>query len=57
MKIELTWNAGKTATGRRRFNNVLVGASWSHHPSWPTRTTHLYLGLWVISVRTNVRGH
>jgi hypothetical protein len=54
VSIEITWNAGRSATGRK-ITNVLFGASWSHHPGWPQRTTHLYLGLWVLTLRTKTK--
>lgn len=39
---------------RRNRHCLLFGTSWSHHPSWPQRTTHLYLGLWVLTYRTKM---
>jgi hypothetical protein len=37
-----------------RYNHdcFLLGVSWSHHPSFGPRSTHIYLGLWVLTVRT-----
>jgi hypothetical protein len=40
-----------------RFNRnspkcFLLGASWSHHPSWPRRLTHIYLGPFVLTITT-----
>jgi len=32
----------------------LLGASWSHYPSWPERTTHIYLGPFLLTVKKKV---
>lgn len=29
----------------------LLGLSWVHHPTWNDRTTHVYLGWWVLTLR------
>ncbi|UAW09413.1 hypothetical protein SEA_KLEVEY_57 [Arthrobacter phage Klevey] len=47
--LSLNWNAGRRG-GSPIVDNVLFGASWSHHGSFPTRTIHLYLGLWTLSL-------
>lgn len=41
-----------------RYNRscFLLGLSWSHHPSFPARLTHIYLGFWVLTIRTKSRG-
>lgn len=37
----------------RNRSSFLLGASWSHHPSFVgPRLTHFYLGFWVLTVRT-----
>jgi 3-phenylpropionate/cinnamic acid dioxygenase small subunit len=54
-KVSVNWNAGRSAL-RRKVTNVLVGASWSHSPDWPTRTTHVYLGLWTLTIATPSKG-
>ncbi|WBF79023.1 hypothetical protein SEA_BOLT007_55 [Arthrobacter phage Bolt007] len=48
-RLSASWNAGYSG-GRPALTNVLVGASWSHNPEWPTRTIHLYLGVVVLSL-------
>lgn len=42
----------KVEFSRNSKKSFLVGASWSHYSEWPFRTTHFYLGLWVLTVRT-----
>lgn len=51
-KIAICWNAGRTEWGKRGFDNFLVGASWSHWGTWPERQTHIYLGLWTLTITT-----
>lgn len=51
MKASISWNAGQSGAGRA-VKNMLFGASWSHYGGWPERTTHVYLGLWVLTIRT-----
>ena len=40
-------------TKRVRFSRnrscFLLGASWSHHHTFPNRVTHIYLGWWVLT--------
>jgi hypothetical protein len=52
MKAAIHWNAGRTTKGGLGFDNFLIGASWSHWGKWPTRTTHIYLGLWTLTFVT-----
>lgn len=56
MKVSVGWNAGCTAMGRRAVDNILFGASWSHWGKWPERSTHIYLGLWVLTIKTPSKG-
>lgn len=51
-RIEVKWNAGRTEWGKRGLDNLLVGASWSHWGERPERRTHIYLGLWVLTIIT-----
>lgn len=37
---------------RNSRKSFLLGASWSHDPSWPTRLTHIYLGPFLITIAT-----
>jgi hypothetical protein len=55
-KITAGWNAGRTEWGKRGFDNFMLGASWSHWGNWPVRQTHIYLGLWVITIHTPSKG-
>jgi hypothetical protein len=41
----------RVSLGRNR-SCLLFGLSWSHDDSFPFRLTHVYLGLWVLTVRT-----
>lgn len=50
MRWAINWNAGRSEHGGRAVDNVLFGASWSHWGNWPERSTHIYLGLWVLSI-------
>jgi hypothetical protein len=52
VKAAIYWNAGRTTKGGRGFDNFLIGASWSHWGSWPERQTHIYLGLWTLTIYT-----
>lgn len=52
MRVEINWNAGRTEWGKRGFDNILFGASWSHWGEWSERRTHLYLGLWMLTIIT-----
>lgn len=36
----------------RNRSCLLFGFSWSHHDGWPTRLTHVYLGWWVLTIKT-----
>lgn len=57
VKVEINWNAGRTEWGKRGFDNVLFGASWSHWGGFNReRLTHIYLGLWVITIHTPSKG-
>lgn len=40
---------------RRNRGGFLLGATWSHQPTWPTRTTHLYLGFHVLTIKVASR--
>ena len=33
-------------------SSFLLGASWSHHPSFGARSTHIYLGPWLLTITT-----
>lgn len=55
-KIAICWNAGRTEWGKRGFDNFLIGASWSHWGNWPERQTHLYLGVWTLTITTPSKG-
>lgn len=55
-KIRISWNAGRTEWGKPGFDNFMVGASWSHWGTWPERQTHIYLGLWVLTIITPSKG-
>jgi hypothetical protein len=37
--------------GRNR-SCLLLGLSWSHDKSFPFRLTHVYLGPWLLTIRT-----
>ncbi|WNN96027.1 hypothetical protein SEA_HIRKO_77 [Arthrobacter phage Hirko] len=55
-KALISWNAGRTEWGRRGVDNFLLGASWSHWGNWPERQTHIYLGLWALTIVTPSKG-
>jgi hypothetical protein len=55
-KIAISWNAGRTEWGKRGVDNILFGASWSHWGTWPERQTHIYLGLWTLTITTPSKG-
>lgn len=55
-KVEISWNAGRTEWGKRGFDNFLIGASWSHWGNWTTRQTHIYLGLWTLTIHSRSKG-
>lgn len=55
-RASIYWNAGRTEWGKRGVDNVLFGASWSHWGTFPERQTHIYLGLWVLTITTPSKG-
>jgi len=55
-RASIYWNAGRTEWGKRGFDNFLIGASWSHWGNWPERQTHIYLGLWTLTIYTPSKG-
>ena len=56
MRIRMYWNAGCSEYGGKAVDNVLFGASWSHWGNWPERQTHIYLGLWTLTIYTPSKG-
>ena len=56
MKAKVYWNAGRSVYGKKAVDNILFGASWSHWGSWSERKTHLYLGLWTLTIYTPSKG-
>jgi hypothetical protein len=45
-RVESRW---RVRFHRNSPSSFLLGASWSHHHEWPQRTTHLYLGPWLLT--------
>lgn len=56
MELSFNWNAGRSSKGGKAVDNILFGASWSHWGKWPTRSTHIYLGLWTFTIKTPSKG-
>ena len=56
MKARIAWNAGATQAGGKAVDNILFGASWAHWGRWRERHTHIYLGLWVLTITTPSKG-
>lgn len=56
IRITASWNAGRSEYGGKAVDNVLFGASWSHWGDWPERQTHIYLGLWTVTITTPSKG-
>ncbi len=42
----------KRFTIARQPSCFLVGASWAHHVTFKARSTHVYLGFWVLTIKT-----
>ena len=55
-RAAIYWNAGRTEWGKRGFDNFLIGASWSNWGTWPERHTHIYIGLWTLTIYTPSKG-
>jgi hypothetical protein len=57
IRISAHWNAGRTEWGKRGVDNFLIGASWSNWGGFNReRLTHIYLGLWVVTITTPTKG-
>jgi len=56
MRVRMCWNAGRSEYGKRAVDNILFGVSWSHWGSWRERRTHIYLGLWTLTICTPSKG-